>query len=591
MTNYFSDNLSFNLSNIFPAEESIAFQTKSKFCDKLTETFRKGYEIKAKEYNPVIRNVKVTCMKISDYVEPLIKKIFKDELGLLVEKIYFNYEVPNGFIAINFYNFDEYAVYYTQEISRGVKANSAKWSKNMLERIEEVRKIASKLDTNTGKLNYSKGWPIELYIDLVAFYFLEEFRNVNKKISGIDDNYNMLPEEMTAIITHEAGHAIMFLEKAIQTYALQLEVDDAIKKFVSSNPTISQMKQFGEKYILEPINEIIDKISSNKVAAQAIGTAKTCIENVCALIDFIECKKENTAYKTKYTNTAMYAKLSNFDNNENMQDSIPEYLLVLFMKLCICAIVTTQAIWSFNMRLANIPLLLRVRNTPILIYNLVCLWTYVIAHIDESEKVTATMDYKTSDLMLTRHNTYQIERLADEFVIRQGYGKYLGTGLHKMISGLMYGNFTQNKLVRNSKLIYMISIITYLSIDISRRGLPHATYEKDHFRIKRMIQDTIAAFKDSNLPNEFKNAKLEDIKTLEKLLKENYGTTVYDSETFTNKVLNILVYLINPETIVRMLITGNLHHDYEKHFNKLEDLVNNMLYVRSHELKNLASKF
>ena len=202
--------------------------------------------------------------------------------------------------------------------------------------------------------------------------------------------------------------------------------------------------------------------------------------------------------------------------------------------------------------------------------------------------MSAKASSKTSDIILTRHNTYMIERLADEFVVRHGLGAELANGLAVIRTLFESLYITQNKLVLNSRLLYMLDILFKFNMSIINRGLPHYTYEYDDQRTRRILQDIMAVFKDQSIPADFRDRQLIAARKLLKML-DSYDTDIYNRGIFP-KIKELLTTLTSLNDITRIIVTGKLSQDYEKHLNQVEDLMNNSLYYHSAELKSLSEK-
>lgn len=576
MINYFSKDLEFDYMNIISSEESIAFQPKSNLAKKLINMFNKGFEIRKQKYNPVSNNINVVLMDIKKIIEKELPKIFKDELGLVIKEFYFNFNKPTGFVAINFYEFDVEASFEIQETSRGMTTGT---SEELLNRIQEIIKIAEKLNTETGKLEYKKGWPIILYLDLALFYFSDLFIPKMKSLDFVD-NKGLTAEEISAIVMHEAGHAIMFLEKAVNAYYVQSSISDNIQKFFDSHPSLINIKTFIEKILLPQI-ENIKNDSKNYLFF------KNILENTVSIIDFIYSKISNSNLISKYKNTEIYKKLE--ENSDELNKNLKiidyiEYINILLLKITMVTLSGIIAYLSLPKEFNPIYWIVDKEYPLLMLKNIISF----LNKFDESEFISAKSSSKTSDVMLTRHNTYMIERLADEFVVRHGLGAELANGLAIIRTLFESLYITQNKLVLNSRLLYMLDVLFKFNMSIINRGLPHYTYEYDDQRTRRILQDIMAAFKDQSIPADFRDRQLIAARKLLKML-DSYNTDIYNRGIFP-KIKELLTTLTSLNDITRIIVTGKLSQDYEKHLNQVEDLMNNSLYYHSAELKSLSEK-
>lgn len=196
---------------------------------------------------------------------------------------------------------------------------------------------------------------------------------------------------------------------------------------------------------------------------------------------------------------------------------------------------------------------------------------------------------KSTDATKTEHSLYQMERLADEFVSRHGFGSHLASALNKMdsLGVAMALSQTDNVRLRKSGAFYAYTVLAVFVFKLMGGTLtPSYNYEDQYSRLKRLVQNAHASFK-NNLDKILLDEYITEYERLNRELDSIKKKVSYKASDFIYKYF---LQYAQPSTILASLLTGRLLHDYEKQQNLIEDLINNQHYYLSAKFKQLANK-
>lgn len=190
-------------------------------------------------------------------------------------------------------------------------------------------------------------------------------------------------------------------------------------------------------------------------------------------------------------------------------------------------------------------------------------------------------DYsKIDDRMFTHRDYTIIEREADEFVSKHGYGVHLATALLKIKKIPFSGDRTNS----TSKLLYYNSLfISFIGRSFLSPALCHMfpTYEIEYKRLEDIQIKTIKYLKNSSNSKEMNIAYIESIEKMDKYIKET------NSDYFLHKIMYKIYSLINnitPTELFNGVIYGTLSKDMNDLIIELDKLQNNRLYVSAAKL-------
>ena len=195
---------------------------------------------------------------------------------------------------------------------------------------------------------------------------------------------------------------------------------------------------------------------------------------------------------------------------------------------------------------------------------------------------------KTGDLVNTTRNTSYFERLADEFAARYGAGPGLSGAMRKMIDCYTFGSevfkvrYTSSAFNTIYRIFGMYSALKNLFTPPMLSLL--SPYEDEHTRMRRMVQDCMAIFKDRSLPPDVRDQCLKAVTEVEK------EVALYNSSTYRkvyNFIWGTIMRATTHSTVVGAIINGNLAADYFKLLHTLDDYIRQPLYRQSARISQL----
>lgn len=205
--------------------------------------------------------------------------------------------------------------------------------------------------------------------------------------------------------------------------------------------------------------------------------------------------------------------------------------------------------------------------------------------------MTITVRKKSSDRKNTRNNSFLIERWADEFATRHGYGKDLVFALDKITAAFKYTSVVwgRDAFLAHSGLIgNVMSIFVWISskyYDFVGKLCKTPRYEDDFYRARRILQNMKQRFKEEKLPNTQCDELLKQLDETEQKLA---GLKNVENTSVMEVLGNIIDNTIDPLTWVEMLKDGKMNRDFAILQDKLDDISSNKLYSLSYKLMNLG---
>jgi hypothetical protein len=203
---------------------------------------------------------------------------------------------------------------------------------------------------------------------------------------------------------------------------------------------------------------------------------------------------------------------------------------------------------------------------------------------------------KAADRRNNRNSLFLLERWADEFVSRQGYGNHLASGLvkfHKAINYIVNAspefNLIHNDRSINKLSIYSAVVNIYLSIcdSISLMNyLDPVIYENNYNRLKRILENSKGIFKEAKLPDGCVYEWIAKCRETEVQMQKAKRFT--DSD-FVKAAINTLhnLAILEPVNLWQMIKDGKLDRDCTILEDRLDDMRNNSLFMMSHLFKTM----
>lgn len=528
-------------SHVMPAFEAVDFQVSSKLGSELTKVFQQAidfvnnkieYDKEDKKYNTTAQRHLQLHTYCQNILFPNMQKVIESCANLEIKKIVAS-DGPTGFFAVDL----------TMDNSRdlmdmlGMQTGQVEPPKNYRESLKETMEMYKNLDISKGVLKdfkYGKGnkrrISVVLYFDPYSALVPKDFVPENR----VQD---FTAEELTAVYLHEIGHALTTVERSIQTY---FTIDRCTKhipellKNVNSKEGVEAFTEFGLP--------VLEKAKKDGILGQ-------------------------TEYDTitKAYETAKYITESGDTDEVNVSALVQLYFHVQFTIALTCSVLISPLVYIKAMM-------------------------GIIAGLEEFSGIK---DTKTSDTIMTKHNMYNMERIADEFVVRHGYGQYQASALNKLVTMFDYMGAYQGMVnlahYRKSRIFsmymrYTVFIMRLVGISSTITEGFVNNYETLAARLKRLAQDQIGVFKHT-----LKGAALnEAIVSYENIMRE---VEDIDSQLDRKAAKLIYTYLFNSKftmKFVASILTGRLANDYDKLQNQVEDLINNKLYYQGAKFKQFA---
>jgi len=208
----------------------------------------------------------------------------------------------------------------------------------------------------------------------------------------------------------------------------------------------------------------------------------------------------------------------------------------------------------------------------------------IISMISFFDKKSFISEYQT------KRNDFVIERLADEYVSRHGYGGYLANGLRKLFdcsSDMEINNPFNVFMMKNIPLIRLILI----SSDTIKKGFlknifdfNNRNYEKDNERLMRLYQNNMAIFKNPNLPAVIRNDYIRDTELTIQALKDLNKLSKRVPKMVSSTIGFVIDLLNTPDKFIKIL-SGDISNEQFKLLEDLDKLMNNEFYYYSAKFK------
>lgn len=528
-------------SYAMPAFEAVDFQVSSKLGSELTKVFQQAidfvnnkieYDKENKKYNTTVQRHLQLHTYCQNILFPNMQKVIESVANLEVKKIVAS-DSPTGFFAVDL----------TMDNSRdlldmlNMQTGETEPPRNYRESLKETMEMYKNLDISKGVLknfkygkNNKRHISVVLYFDPFTAFVSRDFVPENK----IQD---LTAEELTAIYLHEIGHALTTVERSIQTY---FTVDRCTKhipellKNVSNKEDVEAFAEFGLP--------VLDKAKKDGILGQSE-------------YDII----------TKAYESAKYIAESGDTEEVKISAYILLYMHIQFVIMLTCS--TTLPLFSW-----------------------IKLFMGSVAGLEEFSGIK---DAKTSDTIMTKHNMYNMERIADEFVVRHGYGQYQASALNKLTTmfeymsayqGIKSLNHFRKSRIFSMYLRFTIFVMRMVGVSPSITEGFVSNYETLTARLTRLAQDQISVFKHT-----LKGAALDEaITSYENIIRE---IDDIDKQLDRKSAKLIYTYLFNSKfsmKFIASILTGRLANDYDKLQNQVEDLINNKLYYQSAKFKQLV---
>ena len=560
-----------NINSMFSGMEAINFQTYSQLGKDLTETFQEVIDFRndlikkndgPKTYNA---NRKYRILKVCDFcrknMAPKFISAVEKNLGLEVKTLH----MINIAEAINI---PQDIIPFGPDFKYGVEINISEFGNDYVnqqlrmtgtnfrdniysgEFEKDVKDLANCIDLKSGKIvrdrtrpNNIKIYVSRMYFDVLASFCITDFADP-------DFVEPFTAEELAAIMMHECGHAMSVIEHAADSYVTS-------SRLCNYCTTISRANN------AKDLSKMTKSVRTNLIPAM-----KKAAKGDAELV-----KQVNDADK----------RLANIDTilGYASKESPGEGTLIGGLSVLIWNVIMVHArIAYLSLRYVIITLVRAVYGRE--------LERYLFHFYDSTVR-----NVKSNDRRDNYNQQFIMERWADEFVARHGYGDHLASGLRKLVNAIKYCASSTGKLLMyyrplNDITIYSSLMEAYISVlwwMYPSSWLDPIKYENDFDRTKRILQNTKSVFKEEKLPDNCVYewvSKCNEIELQMKKIKELQHTD------FGRGVVNVLHNLImDPSNLFQLIKDGKMDRDCAILEDRLDDMRNNALFMMSHIFRTM----
>lgn len=543
--------LSSAMANIM-GMEAIDFQVNNGLGKELEKIFQDVLQFKANlDYSnvndtPTARReyrINQIVKYVTDTTGPKMSKIISKYTGIAVRQVVVigspDYP-PLGFFAFSGHSKHDESVAIGAARSTGDNSPYSTNEKYQAD-LDEMSKMADQMDLSKAKYmgkftEEEKRYYSKFYFDATYAFCLEDYYPMRT-----GEDLTLTARELTAIILHEIGHAFTILEHMNNLY-YQSDRMTRIKMHVNKDNVHDVIKSM-HKELVPVLKEIPKKF--NAMDGKEHAAIRRLTNTLMAGIETL-----NTA--------------SDKILNEDADDA--SYIFATLETFATVICIPVIALMSIA-------------------YNL-CMVVFMIHLFYEGYKYSYNDNGKTSDTTSNRTNLRTLERWADEFATRMGYGDALASSLRKLVAVdklSSLGDISSAKL-RNSTIFAGIADImgTFIDKVYFMSYFEPIIYDNNYDRLKRICITTRTIFKNADIPSAVGDVWLQSLTSA--MADAERVKTLSDTE-FAKGLYNLLISLTNPVAWYQALKDGKLERDYARLYDRLYEIENNPLYSQAYRLQ------
>lgn len=532
--------------------EAISFQANSKFPSELKVLIEKiiVYTDEMSEKYGEVTDSKIAYKKhsaIKKYIESEIvddlKKVVKKNTGLELAEIH---PILPGLEpgAITFF---ACRVANPKKVIHELLGLAAAETGMLINKshksLKEIFNMSESLDRSSGKiLKDSKTLKFELFLPIGSFCLSDSIKDGEK--------FQLTSDEIVAIILHEIGHGMAWIETAADVAYLGYYGNNFLRNintYIKENPKTSR-------------DEIIN-IASDIANSTSNKTLKTLLVNCISLLSKSNKEDEISDMELNKKDLEKSERDGYKHNNSIIAFMIISRLVFLVNFLSVIAI-------SFALSL-------------------------------ESAFFGDKGISNSSREKITGNQQRMFERLADEYVSRFKIVKQLNSGLMKIITlqnyiEKTYGTPVFNKTLRESEILLfgIILIATPLNLFMYIGNVlfeKTSSYENDIQRLRRNVNNLIDILKDSKLEANIRNSIVDDIQEMEKMISLNYPPSYRILRMVIDGIIKLPSNMLNI-SFGQIFGSGGLNRDYNKLMHELDELLSNRTFVYAAQAQRLFEK-
>ena len=560
-----------DINRMFSGMEAINFQTSSQLGKDLTAVFQEVIDFRndlirkndgPKTYNA---NRKYRIIKVCDFCRknmvPKFIAAIEKNIGLKVRSL----QIMN---VAEFINLPQDIIPFGPDFMYAVEVNISEFGNDYVnqqyrmtgtnfrdniyngEFEKDVKDLANCIDLRSGKIirdrtrpNNIKLYVARMYFDIISAFCITDFADP-------DFVEPLTAEELAAIMMHECGHAMTVIEHAADSYVTSGRLNNYCTTITNTNnpKDIAKMNKAVRTNLIPAMKRAA---KGDQELTKKVNDVDKRLANIDTILGYVS--KESPGEGT------LIGGLSTLVWNVLMVHIRIAYLSVQYI-----VVTLLNSIYGNELQ------------------------RYVIHFYDSTVR-----DVKSNDRRDNYNQDFLMERWADEFVARHGYGEHQASALRKLLKNIKYCASSTGRLLMyyrplNDITIYSCLMAAYISIMwwlYPTSWIDPIAYENGYDRIKRLLQNTKGIFKEEKLPDACVYewvAKCNEIELQMKKVKELQHTD------FGKGVVNVLHNLImDPANLFQLIKDGKLDRDCAILEDRLDDMRNNALFMMSHVFRTM----
>ena len=527
-----------------PGTAAIDFQISSSLAKSLTNLFQMVMDFRDNlDYSKVADNLPdqraYRISAVSAYFKNTIMQKFKDivnkETGLTISKMHVFSGEDLGVLGLFAVDLSFGAGWAAEEWLGSVTGNETWTSPKWQDAIEELRHLSECIDLKSSRLKKQTFGPnkkkcaVEIYFDVNCAFLVQDY--LPAKLAPA-----FTAAELAAILMHEIGHAMTVIEHAADYYASYRRVNNFAQQFKHLKGLEAQ------KFIVEGSTYLMQFFREFKTNLRKDSPFIKPVLAVCDLLS-AACKGLQNYTKAEADPESWFTTISHFIGNTILA-------MFQFVLISACSVVSFVMLMELMYEFSK------------------------LTYQDENGR-----DLKATDSKANYNNTFLLERWADEFVSRHGYGAELATALNKINDYFTYGvigSLSSHRL-RNSTLVNALCFFQGWLFDkiLWFSYLEPVGYENQYQRNYRILQNTYGFFKSNEVPGQVRDMWIRNIENLKKEVEKS--KKMLDTD-FGKALWQTMRNLVNPFNWFSMIKSGNLDRDTEILMNRLDDISNNKFF-------------
>lgn len=548
----------FGTNSLYVGNEAIKFQVSSTGGKALEDIFRDVYEyVNSLDYNGeenLSNRRRYRMDKTMAYARakmaPAIQKVCMEHFGLDMDEIilYGGHDQPaEGFFAIDVSMDDVMEAIETRDRVFG-SGNIDFTGKDIDNGMTEMYKCLNLDTSKITKSTYGNRRKIraKLFFDVNMAFLVTDilpstFAQDEKGVAVFT------PEELTAIVLHEIGHILSFIELTGDMFATH-------NRYVESVQNLRSKKDFTQEEIDDIVQSGLNQIA--KLKKTPLCSDKSINDTFVKYLNKLEAFGKGILNKP-FDSTSLYNPVG--------------------------AVLSTVIIGLISIILVTFGILIMLIPVIALIMIGCHMLEQALSYVNTNKQGN-----KANDIRGNRNNAFMSERLADEFAVRHGYGEYQIRALNKLHKYKEYCEvvpIVESDLIRNSTLYAMVVYATSWIGDklFYWNYFDPTEYENAYNRNRRILENMYAFFKKPNIPDQVAwkwIGAIDDAKRNMEKAKKLSDTNV------AKAMYRVLSVVANPLSWYDLVAHGSLDRDVQILTDHLDAMYNNPLFYQSAKLRS-----